>query len=128
MKTRQRNEMDAFEGIFFAFNKKQLKEGLEKVGLKETETNKIYSIGSGGFVLKEKADALKDLLFKQGEEQKERFKNEKILIGAIEYELWNHEYSYTRDVTPALDALGLTEEEIDPKILKKAIANCKRGG
>ena len=34
------------------------------------------------------------------------------LLEMFRYELANHEYGYTRDPEPALDALGLTEQEI----------------
>ena len=38
------------------------------------------------------------------------------------YELANHEYCYTLDTADALNALGYNKEDIEPKILKKAIA------
>lgn len=37
-------------------------------------------------------------------------------------ELNNHEYIITYDVEPALDALNLTRDNVNPGILKKAIA------
>ena len=48
-------------------------------------------------------------------------KDEKELINAIAYELNNHEYGYTGDIEPALEALGLTKDEVNTDIIKKAI-------
>jgi hypothetical protein len=49
------------------------------------------------------------------------------LFEMFNYELANHEYSYTQDLTDTLEALGLTMEDInaDPRMadaLKRAIA------
>ena len=52
LKEKQAKELNEFKGIFFAFSNEQLKEGLKKVGLKENETDKICSIGAGGYLLK----------------------------------------------------------------------------
>jgi hypothetical protein len=43
------------------------------------------------------------------------------LLTKLVYQLNNHEYCYTGDVTSALKALGLTIETVDNNILKKAV-------
>ena len=60
-------------------------------------------------------------MFKRHEiERKELKKDVKKLFDALVYELNNHEYCITYDVTDALESLGLTKDDVDPVILKKA--------
>jgi len=118
-KARHRAEFNAFEGIFWAFSNEQMREGIEKHGV--NENNKIVSIGAGGFVLKSRLQDFKNLLARQEAERKELRKNEKELVDAIAYELANHEYCITGDVTDALEALGLDLATVDKSILKKAV-------
>ena len=118
-KTRHSKEFSDFKGIFFAFSRKQLEEGKEKVGAKDNSD--LFDIGAGGFVLKDRLQACKDLFKKQENERKELMKDTKTLIGALVYELANHEYGYTGDPSDALSALGLTVDTVDPKVMKKAM-------
>lgn len=120
-KERQKKEFDGFEGIFFAFSNKQFEEGMQKVGLFPTDTTKIYSIGAGGYIRKDKAADFHALMERHSAERKNRLKDEKALIESLVYELGNHEYCITLDPTEALDSLGLTVKVIDTQILKKAI-------
>lgn len=65
------------------------------------------------------------------EEFKENLKNDNFLQSAFEYELANHEYIITYDVSDALRALGITLEEYQKnnrykEIMKKAIENYKK--
>jgi len=53
------NPLDNFEGLFFAFNTEQFKEGMHGVGLTAEETDKILSIGHGGYLLKTRKEAFK---------------------------------------------------------------------
>jgi len=120
-KTRHSNELEAFQGIFFAFSDKQFKEGMQSIGLEQSQKDKIFSLGStGGFILKEKSKPFHALLLRHSQEQKQRQKDEKFLLDSIVYELRNHEYCITYDVTETLEALELTEEDVDKEILKKA--------
>ena len=121
MKKRHGDELNKFEGLFFAFSNEQLKEGLHKIGLTVADTGKIYSIGAGGYILKEKAKEFHEMFARQGEERKSRLKDEKNLIQALVYELGNHEYCITYDPTDALSALDLTKETIPAAVLKKAV-------
>ena len=121
-KQRHKEEFGKLEGIFFAFSNSQFKEGMEKVGLSENDTHLIYSMGgTGGYIRKDKNQAMKDLLDRQGKEREALKKDKKALVKALVYELNNHEFSYTGDFTDALEALGFTYETIDKSILKQAV-------
>lgn len=129
-KERHQDEFGKLEGIFYAFNNEQFKEGMEKVGLTEKDVSKIYSMGgTGGYIKKENMQALKDLWARHEKERTELKANNKELFNALVYELKNHEYGYTGDYSDALDALGLDYETLDKVLLKrackKAIADCE---
>ena len=118
MRERQQNEYNAFSKtcMFFAFSNEQFNEGMKKLGLNTNDTDKIYSIGLGGFILRTKSKEQFKLLDRFDAERKNAIKNDKDGTGFIkemfEYEMYNHEYGYTRDISDTLDALGITAEEI----------------
>jgi hypothetical protein len=120
-KKRHSDEINGFKGLFFAFSNEQLAEGLQKLGLTMADTGKIFSIGSGGYILKEQAKAFHDMFARHSEERKQLRNDNKKLIDALVYELANHEYCITYDPAPALESLDLTSKTVDPTILKKAI-------
>lgn len=122
IKARHQKEVNEFSGLFFAFSNEQLREGLEKVGVPyEQAKERIYSLGAGGYILKEQSPAFHAMFKRHDQERKDRLKDEKALIESLVYELGNHEYCITYDATDALDSLGLTKEDVDPIVLKKAI-------
>ena len=127
LKSKHQKEVDAFP-FGFAFNESQFKEMMEKWGLTPDDTDKIYSIGGGGYVRKSDAEAMHKMFERHELERKMARKHgDDYLFEMFNYELANHEYSYTGDLTDTLEALGLTMEEInaDPKMadaLKRAIA------
>jgi hypothetical protein len=118
IKADHQKEMSLFEGIFFAFSNDQFKEGVKKVGA--SKDNPIVKIGAGGFILKNKVKAFKDMLARHEAERKQIRKDRKVLLEALVYELRNHEYGYTYDIEPALEALDLKIEDVPANILKKA--------
>lgn len=129
LKEKQRKEVNEFP-MMFAFSKKQFAEGMAKLGLKENETNKILSIGNGGYIRKSDEKALDDMFDRHKEEFKKAINEDLIGEGFIynmfNYELGNHEYCITWELDETLDALGLTMEEINDNEnllhgLKKAI-------
>ena len=127
LKYKHQEEVNAFP-FGFAFNDKQFNEMMEKWGLAPDDTDKIYSIGDGGYVRKSDADAMEKMFARHELERKMARKHgDDYLFEMFNYELANHEYCITYDVTDTLDALGLTIEEVeaDPQMasaLKRAIA------
>jgi len=122
LKARHAKELNDFEGIFFAFNNEQFKEGMEKIGLTIEDKKQIFSLGAGGYIRKDKSTEFHAMFKRQAEEKKTRKQEEKFLFESLVYELCNHEYCITLDPSDALDALGYNKEDIDPKILKMAMA------
>ena len=118
MKKRHSEEYNKFP-IKFAFSDKQFKEGMKELGLTENDTDKIVSIGYGGFIRKTDVKAFNEMNKRHREEEKQAIINDKTGEGYIkdmfESELANHEYSYTYDLTDTLQAIGLSMEEIQSK-------------
>lgn len=115
LKQRQQAEVSAFP-MAFAFGARQFEEGMKKLGLEPSEREKIVSIGGGGFIRKDDQEALMEMFRQHKRQRKIAAAADKTgngyLLEMFRYELANHEYGYTRDPEPALDALGLTEQEI----------------
>lgn len=123
LKDRQQAEVNAFP-FMFAFSQKQFDEGMvSRLGLQPTDTHLILSIGGGGYIRKTDRDALHEMLQRHSDEMQAAIDadetGEGFVLDMFEYELDNHEYSYTWDLEPTLDALGLTPDEVnaDAKLL-----------
>lgn len=117
LKDKQQKEINDFP-MFFAFSKEQFEEGMKKLGLEPNETDKLYKLGgTGGFYRKSDSKALHDMFDRHEKEMAEAIAadetGEGFIYDMFDYELANHEYGYTRDVEPALMALGLTLDEIN---------------
>lgn len=126
LKSKQQAEVDAFP-FGFAFNQSQFDEMMTKWGLDPKNTEAIFSIGGGGYIRKTDADAMHKMFDRHEAERKAAMQDDEYLYQMFSYELGNHEYSYTCDLTDTLEALGLTIDEInaDPRMaeaLKRAIA------
>ncbi|WP_290063493.1 DUF7659 family protein [Paraclostridium bifermentans] len=131
LKEKQGKELNEFP-MMFAFSNKQFAEGMAKLGLKENETNKLLSIGAGGFIRKSDRKAFDDMFVRQEKELKkaiaEDLTGEGFIYNMFNYELGNHEYCITWELDETLNTLGLTMEEINSNEklshgLKKAIEN-----
>ena len=116
LKEKHQKEINDFP-FGFAFSNEQFKDMMKKFGLKEKDTDKIYSIGAGGYIRKTDSEAMHNMFKKHREEIENEIKNDKDGTGFIyemfRYELSNHEYFVTYDIEPTLDALGLTLDEIN---------------
>jgi len=112
MKDQHQEEINNFP-MFFAFSNAQFEEGMNKLGLNSTDTDQIYKTGSGGYYRKTDAKELHSIINNHEEEMKQAIKDDQFLYDAFYYELGNHEYCITWDVEPTLDALGITEEEVE---------------
>ncbi len=103
--------------LMFAFNQEQFENGMKKWGLEYTDTDKIYSIGGGGFIRKTDLEAYNKLWNDIRKEHNELIKADKTGEGYIKdmfvSELENHEYGYTYELDDTLDALELTIEDIE---------------
>ena len=130
MKQRQQQEFSAFP-MQFAFSDKQFIEGMAALGLEPTDTDKVYKAPGGGFYRREDGQRLKEMMDRFDRELQEAIAADETGEGFIYemflYELDNHEYSYTGDMSDALDALGYTADEVlgDPRLkrgIEKAIA------
>lgn len=102
--------------IYWAFGELQFQELLKKLNLKDTKEDleKLVNIGCGGLMLKSDLPLLK--------EHNETFSKEKLLFWlthnfnfaytAFLYEMNNHEYYYTCDISDTLDSLNINFETI----------------
>lgn len=89
LKRRHQKEVNNFQGLFFAFSDKQLREGLVRVGLKETDVKEIVFIGHGGFLTKSSRDDFWDMMARHKEEAKAcRKANKKIKIDFVGVDSW----------------------------------------
>lgn len=88
-KTRQA-EFDSLP-IIFAFDDRQLVEGMEKLGLAEHETYKLCRIGAGGFMKKEDLPLVRAWADKDNLD--DLMKDYDFAKSAFYCEMCNHEYS-----------------------------------
>lgn len=123
LKEKQQKEVNDFP-MFFAFSDKQFAEGMKRIGLEPGDLKKIYKLGNtGGFYRKSDAPAFHEMMDRHDAEMAAAIAADKTGEGFIfqmfDYELANHEYCITYDLEPTLNALGLTEEEVnaDPRLL-----------
>ena len=117
LKDRQQAEINAFPFIW-AFNENQFADGMRRLGLDPTaDRGQIVHVGGGGYIRKADKKALEDLFAKHRRELQEAIAADKTGDGFIYdmfyTELANHEYSYTGDVTDAVNACGLTVEQLN---------------
>ena len=116
LKEKHQKEVNDFP-FGFAFSNEQFKDMMKKFGLKEKDTDKIYSLGAGGYIKKTDAEAMHNMFKRHRKEIENEIQNDKDGTGFIyemfRYELSDHEYCVTYDIEPTLDALGLTLDEIN---------------
>jgi hypothetical protein len=116
LKREHQKEVNNFP-IAFAFSGEQFKEAMKKLGLEPTDTDKVYSMrGTGGIYRKTDAPALREMFDRHAREMQEAIDadltGDGFIFDMFSYELANHEYGYTWDIEPTLDALGLTLDEV----------------
>lgn len=91
-----RKELDSFP-IVYAFNEKQLQEGLKKLGV-ESVKECVTIFGHGDIVKKGDADKFINMLERHSEEIKDLIvSDERIAEIAFRYEMDNHEYAINWD-------------------------------
>ena len=130
LKDEQSKKVDIFP-IFFAFSQDQFNEGMEKLNLNITDTDKICSIGGGGYIRKSDSNTLHEMGELHSKEMKESIEADKtgnnFIYDMFHYELNNHEYGYTYEVTQTLDSLDLTMKQVqeNPILLYSLRKACK---
>ena len=126
LKNKQQKELDGFP-FMFAFNKQQFNEGMKNLGLLPSDTGKILSIGGGGYIRKTDSVLLDDMTEKQHKETKEARKDDTYLYEMFLYELGNHEYCITYDITDTLDSLSLTTDDVNNDTrMREALIRAKK--
>ena len=126
-KKSKQQKVDEFP-MMFAFSQEQLEEGKARLGV--TDNKELLSIGAGGFIRKSDREKFDNLFIQLDKELAENLNDDEFLYEAFLYELANHEYCYSWDLTDSLDVLGLTVEQVKSddrmySILKKAIVQYK---
>lgn len=121
LKNKHQEEFNKFP-IGFAFNKQQFVDQMNKLGLTEKDIDKIVPLNGGGFIRKSDVIGFSNLIEKFDKEMKEAIDKDKDGTGFIKdmfyYELGNHEYIITCDLTETLDSLDLTMKDLksNPKL------------
>lgn len=111
---------------FFAFSTDDLYKWLEKLWIDKDKDNlseKLLKTWAGWYILKEKYNEYTSMQENYPNQLKEFLENEENLLEAFYYELWNHEYVITYDITDTLNALWLKYDEMSENqkvILEKA--------
>jgi hypothetical protein len=116
MKNKHQQEINDFPK-FFAFNKEQFEEGMKKFGLSPDDTKKIFPLGkTGGFCLCTDWNRLHEMFYRHTKELQDAISGDTTGNGFIfemfDYELADHEFIVSGDVTTTLRALGITEKEL----------------
>lgn len=108
--------------LYFAFSDEQFKETMNKLGLTENDTDKIFALSDGGFCLRTDAELIHRTFDETNAEIQNALKDDDFCVDAIEWELENHEYCYNEDAPEeALEALELCyDDERIKRILKQA--------
>ena len=101
--------------IKFAFGNDQFNAMMQSWGLDENDTSKIYSIGNGGFILREDSEHMHEVLNQISAEEKQAFEQDKdgtgIIRDAFIYGMLNLEYIYNDDIDELCSYIGITRED-----------------
>ncbi len=109
LKRKHEIEINEFP-MAFAFNKKQLAEGMKKLNV--TKNSELLTIPGGGLIRKTDNDLFTDLFNKMNNESEEAMKDDDYVYQGFLYELGNHEFCITYDPEPTLSCFGLTVDEM----------------
>ena len=116
LKEKHQKEINEFP-FGFAFSNEQFETMMNKFGLEKDDLKSIYSLGAGCYIKKSDSNAMEEMFTRQQKEKQEQIDKDKDGTGFIyqmfEYELANHEYCITHDLTETFEALNLTKEEVN---------------
>jgi len=117
--------------IFFAFNDEQFKKAITKAGLTmDNYKGKLFKMNGGGFYKKTDSKLIMNTFDRHHRERKKAIELDTTGKGYIFqmflYELNNHEFCITYDVTDTLESLGLTMLEVESnKFMMAALIRAK---
>ena len=119
VKEQNQKQFNSFP-LGFAFNREQLKEGMQRLGV-ENEAD-LIGIGGGGFIRATDRAAFLALLEETQERIQKEIDNDQDGSGFIKEmfftELANHEYCISGNLGEVLEACGMTLQELEasPKL------------
>lgn len=115
LKQRQQAEFDAFP-MQYAFSDRQFAEAMAALGLTPADTDKVYKAPGGGIYRREDGPRLAEMMDRFDRELQSAIADDPTGDGFIYemflYELGNHEYGCTGDLSETLYALGYTPDNI----------------
>ena len=116
MKKRYHDELNSLP-IKFAYSDEQFKDALAEMGLTEADTGRLVRVPGGGFMKKSESHLLKEAFLRKENEMESAIQADTDGTGFIfdmfDCELSNHEYCITGDPVPALEACGLSIEDVE---------------
>ena len=123
LKQRHQKEVEDFP-IAYAFNGKQLKEAIEKLGATKQE---VTTLGYGTVIKKTDIPAFEGLLEDQRHELKMAMKDKEFAYAAFLYEMDNHEYAINWDGdADVLACFNLIYAELDELDLEEVYQRAAR--
>lgn len=112
--------------MFFAFGEKQFNNQMIERGLDpEKDLDKILHIGAGGYILRSDEEKLDEVFARHRKEFSDAIEanEDNFIVDMFVYELANHEYCITGNISDTLGALGLSVEDINNReALRKGLA------
>lgn len=125
MKKRHQEEVNKFPK-FFAFSEKRFNEQMIERGLDpKQDLDKILSINGGGFILRSDEEKFDAMFARQAKELSDAIaaNEDNFIVDMFKYELANHEYIITGNISDTLNAIGLSGEEVNNnEALRKGLA------
>lgn len=123
LKQRHQKEVEDFP-IAYAFNGKQLKEAIEKLGATKQE---VTTLGYGTVIKKTDIPAFEELLEDQRHELKMAMQNKEFAYEAFLYEMDNHEYAINWDGdADVLGCFNLVYAQLDELDLEEVYQRAAR--
>ena len=112
LKRKHQDELSKFP-LFFAFNESQFEDGMNKLGLKPSETDKINRINACCYCKKSDSKSYKNMYKRFALEKREALKDDNYVLEMFQCEMKNHEYDLTHDDKEVIEACGLDMFEMN---------------
>ena len=112
LKRKHQDELSKFP-LFFAFNESQFEDGMNKLGLKPSETDKINRINACCYCKKSDSKSYKNMYKRFALEKWEALKDDNYVLEMFQCEMKNHEYDLTHDDKEVIEACGLDMFEMN---------------